>query len=90
VPLIQPLNIEELFQMLTGLDYVICVEEHFLNSGLGSILSREYGKINSGWKLYSLGIPYKFLHEIKDVVGMREHFGISGEKIADFVKNILR
>jgi transketolase len=90
IPMIQPLNTDELFKMLEGLDYVVSTEEHFLNCGLGSIVAQEYVKIRPKWKLYTLGITYKFIHEIKDVQGMRKHFGISGQKLADFIKGILK
>lgn len=88
VPLVQPLNTRELFSMLKGMKYVLTVEEHYLNSGLGNILLKEYVKKVPGWKLFLLGIPYKFIHEIKDVRGMREHFGISANKIAGFIKDL--
>lgn len=88
-PMIQPLNMEKLNEMLFGVKYVISVEEHFINSGLGSILSREYTKIMPRWKLFTLGIADKFIHEIKNTSGMRDYFGISGNKIANFVKRVL-
>ncbi len=89
IPMIQPLNMGKLNEMLSGVKYVVSVEEHFINSGLGSILSREYAKIMPLWKLFTLGIPDRFIHEIKDTNGMRDYFGISGERIADFVKSVL-
>lgn len=88
IPMIQPLNAEKLFVMLKSVDYVLSVEEHFINTGLGSILLKEYTKRSPAWKLFLLGIPDKFIHEIKDLRGMREHFGISGTRIADFIKDI--
>lgn len=90
VPMLQPLNTEKLFALLEGLDCVLTVEEHFLNCGLGSMLLPEYTKRSPGWKLFSLGISYKFIHEIKSLSGMRDYFGISAEKIADFAKDILK
>lgn len=89
LPMLQPFNAEGLFKMLENLDYIVSVEEHFVNSGLGSIISREYAKRSPRWKLFSLGIPYRFIHEVKDLTGMREYFGISANKIADFIKDIM-
>jgi transketolase len=90
IPMIQPLPVEKLFMMLKDVKYVLSIEEHFINSGLGSILVNEYLKATPPWRLFPLGIPYKFIHEIKDIAGMREHFGISGAKIADFIKGIIK
>lgn len=88
LPMVQPLNIERLFAMLEDINYVVCVEEHFINTGLNGILLKEYAKRNPVWRFFSLGIPDKFIHEIKDLEGMREYFGISGNKIADFVRSL--
>lgn len=90
LPMLQPLNSKRLFAMLEDIDYVVSVEEHFISTGLGGILMREYAKLHPKWELFSLGIPDKFIHEIKDLQGMRHHFGISAEKIAEFIAGILR
>jgi len=90
LPMVVPINAEKLFMMLEDIKYVITIEEHFLNSGIGSLLSREYVKTNPGWKLFTLGIPVGFIHAIKDLDGMREYFGISAAKIAGYVKQVLK
>lgn len=89
LPMVIPIDTERLFSMLTGIKYVVTVEEHFVNCGIGDLLSNEYAKANPRWKLFNLGIPTKFIHEIKDLKGMREHFGISASKISDFIKKLL-
>jgi transketolase len=86
IPMVMPINTEKLFSMLQNLKCVITVEEHFLNSGIGSMLSREYAKTNPGWKLFTLGIQDGFIHAIKDLDSMREYFGISATKIAEYIK----
>lgn len=90
LPMLQPLNSERLFVMLKDINYVVSVEEHFISTGLGGILMREYAKLRPEWRLFSLGIPDKFIHEIKDLEGMREHFGISAERISGFITGILK
>lgn len=89
VPMVQPLNLEILFLLLKGCRHVLSVEEHFINSGLGAILSRAFIKERPSWDLHLLGITDKFIHEIKDVNGMREFFGISGDKITEFTKKLV-
>ena len=86
VPMVIPINSEKLFSMLQNLKCVITVEEHFINSGIGSMLSREYVKAKPGWELFTLGIPDGFIHVIKDLDGMREYFGISAARIAEYIR----
>jgi len=88
LPMVQPIDIDKLFAMLKGVDDVVSVEEHYVNTGLGSILSVEHSKRRPAWNLHSLGIQYKFIHEIKDTDGMRELFGISGRKIAEYLEDL--
>lgn len=89
IPMVMPINIEKLLSMLKSTKCVITVEEHFINSGIGSMLSREYVKTNPGWKLFTLGIQDEFIHVIKDLDGMREYFGISAARIAEYIKKII-
>lgn len=86
MPMVMPISIEKLFSMLKSMKCVITVEEHFVNSGIGSMLSREYVKTNPGWKLFTLGIQDGFIHAIKDLDGMREYFGISAARIAEYIR----
>lgn len=89
IPMVQPLNVEKLFQLLNGCTHVISVEEHFITTGFGSILAQEFIKEKPSWNLHLLGITDNFIHEIKDVNGMREYFGISGSKITEFTKRLV-
>lgn len=88
VPLLQPFPEERLFEMLSGFRHVVTVEEHFVGSGLGSMMAKAYAKKRPGWQLHTLGIPDKFIHVIKDQAGMREHFGISAARIAEYLEKI--
>ena len=89
IPMLQPLNKEKLLDMLKNVEYVITVEEHFENTGLGNILKKISHESNCSWGLKTLGIPYKFIHEIKDTENMRKHFGISAGDIVNNVKTYL-
>ncbi len=90
IPMVQPLAFDKLVCLLKETKYVFCVEEHFIGSGLGSRLSEEYLKDNPAWKLFLLGLPDQFIHEVKDQKGMRDYFGISAEKIAGFIKDKIK
>ncbi len=88
-PLIHPLNHDCLFRMVNDMRHVISLEEHYIHCGLGNIIAGEYVTRKPSWELHTLGIPADFIHEIKDTAGMRDHFGISGAKIADYIKKII-
>jgi len=86
VPLIMPLKVEVLLAVLKNMKAVISVEEHYENCGFGNILTQIYQQHKPSWDLKIIGIPYKFIHEIKNVAGMRKYFGISAQDIINAVK----
>ncbi|MDO8445614.1 MAG: transketolase C-terminal domain-containing protein [Deltaproteobacteria bacterium] len=88
IPMLQPLQKESLLDILKKMKHVICVEEHFENCGLGNIMRKVSLESHSTWKLKTMGIPYQFIHEIKNTESMREHFGISSSDIVRTVKDI--
>jgi transketolase len=90
VPLVQPFNQKALWQQLEGVRCVVCVEEHYTRCGLGSVISQEYSRHQPLWTLSCLGIPNRFIHEIKDTAGMRDYFGISAKKIAARIRISLK
>ena len=89
VPMLYPLKIDVLLDILRNMEFVVSVEEHFINTGLGSILSRIYSEFHPPWKLKPMGIPFKFIYEVKDAAGMRKHFNISHEGIEKMVQQVL-
>ena len=89
VPMLQPLKKDILLDFLKDIKLVICIEEHYENCGLGNILKDISSDYKPSWKLKTMGIPNKFIHEIKDRENMRKHFGISSSDIVDNVKCFL-
>lgn len=89
VPVVQPFDSSSLFSLLTNVEHVFTVEEHFINCGLGSILARELSKSSPGFRLHMLGLDNEFIHVIRDNAGMRDNFGISANRIAETVKKIV-
>lgn len=87
-PLIQPFDHDAFSLLVNDVAAVVVVEEHYIGCGLGSILAKEFIKRMPKWKLFLRGVPDNFVHEIKDLEGMRNYFGISANKIADFVRSI--
>lgn len=84
-PMVQPLNKERLLHILGNVKHVISIEEHFENSGLGNILRKISLESDCSWKLKVMGIPCKFIHEIKDTEHMRKHYGISSLDIVNAI-----
>jgi transketolase len=90
VPMVQPLNKKTIIDLFMEMDHVVSVEEHYINCGLGDILSQLHREYNLNWKLTTLGIPFRFIHEIKDTTHMREYFGLSSKDIVKTVQKIVK
>jgi transketolase len=86
VPTIQPLDIPGLLLLLSRVSHVVCVEEHYANCGLGSIISRVKSERSVGWGLTILGIPPRFIHEVGKTEFLRKAFGISSADIVHAVR----
>jgi transketolase len=87
IPTLQPLKAESLLSMLSGIDHVVCVEEHFTNCGLGNMLERLKAARAAAWRLSILGIPPHFIHEIRTSGGFRDAYGISASHIVRSVES---
>lgn len=89
VPMVQPINNEAILDFLQNIKFVITIEEHFENSGLGNILSKICADYLPSWKLKTMGLPYKFIHEVKDADGMRKYYKISSEDILKTIESLV-
>ena len=81
IPMIQPLDFQFLAKKLKNIHTLITVEEHYVEGGLGSVISEWIVRERLPYKLKKLGIKNEFVHLIKNNDGMREHYGISSGKI---------
>jgi transketolase len=88
IPRVQPIDLDCIHQRLQGIRRVLCVEEHFDDSGLGASLARALAGSRHNLELNCLGIPPHFLHEIRSPAGMRASFGMSPESIAKRVQQL--
>lgn len=88
VPTVQPLAADALFDELDGFSHVVCVEEHFADSGLGAAVALAATDRRPSWTLHRLGVRPGFIHEVLDQAHMREHFGISASRIAAYVRGL--
>lgn len=85
VPMVSPIDFNALKDQLRGVRTIITVEEHFIEGGLGSIISDWVVLKNLPYKLIKLGIKNEFIHIIKNNSGMRDEFGISAKKIKEVI-----
>ncbi|NVN99428.1 MAG: transketolase [Geobacteraceae bacterium] len=90
VPTVQPLDVAALLTMLSMVDHVVSVEEHFVNCGLGSMLARVRSEHPVSWGLTLMGIPPGFIHEVNSTEGLRRSFGIATADIANTVASLRR
>lgn len=88
VPTIQPLGSTSLMAMLSRVAHVVCVEEHFTNCGLGSMIARLKAEQSAIWKLSLLGITPHFIHKIRNCEGLRADYGISAADIVRVVESV--
>jgi transketolase len=86
VPMIQPLATESLLAMLAGVNRVVVVEEHYSSCGLGNGVAALHAEIAPTWRLRLLGIPPRFIHEVRKTAGLRELFGIDAAAIVRAVE----
>jgi transketolase len=86
IPLLQPLNFNSLFRKLKNIKTIITVEEHFIEGGLGSIVSEWIVKEKLSFKIRKMGIANEYIHAVRDNRGMREHYKISFEDIRQVIQ----
>lgn len=90
LPMVYPLNFAYLSKRLKNIHTIITVEEHFVDGGLGSIVSDWLTKENQPYRLIRLGIKNEFIHAIKNNAGMRKYYGISSECIMSAIEEAYR
>ncbi|MFQ5861544.1 MAG: transketolase family protein [Candidatus Brocadiales bacterium] len=89
IPMIQPLNFTSLLKKLKNVHTLITVEEHFVEGGLGSVISEWLTKERLPFRLKRLGIKNEFIHAIQSNSGMRSIYGISSASIGKAVTEAL-
>tara|TARA_Y100000294_G_scaffold173123_1_gene188785 strand:- start:2581 stop:3495 length:915 start_codon:yes stop_codon:yes gene_type:complete len=81
VPMLQPFDFTFLGENLKSVHTLITVEEHFIEGGLGSILSEWIVKEERPYKLKKIGIKNEFIHAVKNTTGMRSYYKFSFDDI---------
>jgi transketolase C-terminal domain/subunit len=83
VPMLQPLRFDVLKTLLDedAVHTLVTVEEHHRATGLAAAVSRWIVDAGQAYRLVSLGIADEFVHAVKDLQGMRSHYGIASDQI---------
>ena len=87
LPCLVPLNGEALSDRLRGIETAITVEEHFVEGGLGTIVTEWAATQRRPPKIKRLGIANEYIHHIKNNAGMRAHYGINAASVAQAIKD---
>jgi transketolase len=88
VPGIQPLDEATLIAAVGDCTQVMVVEEHYSRTGLGGrVIDMSY-RWGLAWQVQCLGVPQRFIHEIRDTAGMRCEFGINAAALVTRVKEM--
>lgn len=85
LPVIKPLNKDNIFQIIQDSKVVITVEEHNTIGGLGSAMAEVIAESCSGLVLVRLGVNDEYLPFIGKQDFMRDAAGISAEKIEKII-----
>jgi len=90
VPMVWPMDFDCLAESLGGVHTIITVEEHYVTGGLGTIIAEWITAKRLPIKLKKMGIPNKFIHDIKNAGGIRELYGFSSVGIRTTIEESFR
>lgn len=87
---IRPCDTEALASVLTAHDYVVTVEEHNINGGVGSLVSEVIAENAISVRLKRLGIGDGEYAIAADRVDMRKHHGLDAAGIAHTARSLMQ
>lgn len=87
MPMISPLDNDEVSKILKDHDKVFVVEEHFSDGGLGSILSDLAMEHEIDTKIKKIGIKNDYIHQIGNCEYLRQELNIDYRSIISEVQN---
>lgn len=90
VPSIRPCDTVDLAAQLNGIKYVITVEEHNVNGGVGSIVAEVMAENGLVAKLVRLGIPDGSYALAADRASLRAFHGIDAQSVAEKAQALLK
>jgi len=89
MPCIQPLDMEALASACAGVPCVLVVEEHFGNCGLGSRIRNACTDNDFSWRIRSLAVADRFIHEVMTAPRMRAALGLDADGVTHAALELL-
>lgn len=86
---IKPIDKNKIIEIARKHKYIITVEEHVINGGLGSVISEILAEINTESKLIRLGLNDEFSSIVGNQEFLREQYGMDSSNIKNKVKELL-
>jgi len=87
---IRPCDTHALYQQLKGIPYVVSVEEHNINGGVGSLVAEVLSENGSGARLKRLGLPDGQYAIAGDRATTRDRLGIDAKGVARTAQALIR
>jgi transketolase len=88
LPLVSHFDRKALLSRLSGIKNVICLEEHFINCGLGLSLLELKAESAAPWNLIRQGLPAEFIYDVLNCAGMREKYGLSARALVELLSGL--
>ncbi|NOQ29644.1 MAG: transketolase [Helicobacteraceae bacterium] len=87
VPMISPIDVEKILEILNKYEDIFVVEEHFKDGGLGTIISDIAVKHNVYANIVKIAIDNEYIHKIGNCDYLRKELLIDSESIVNIVKD---
>lgn len=85
-PMIKPFDRKTLLSLAPKFKIIVTLEEHSEVGGLSSSVSETLVNVKGKFKLHNLATPDKFTKIAGEQSYLREKYGLSGKKVAKFIK----
>jgi len=91
MPTVKPIDEEAILKAASDTPAIVTLEEHSIIGGLGSAVSEILAE-SSGKKVafQRLGLPSEFSSKVGDQDYLKEHYGLSKDKILESIKGLLK
>ena len=88
-PTVKPIDQETILECAKGADTIFTVEEHNITGGFGSAVAEVLAGAGNGISLYRLGLNDEYCTKVGSQQYLRNEYGISAEKIVEYISDKL-
>lgn len=88
-PTVKPIDQETILECAKGADAIFTVEEHNITGGFGSAVAEVLAGAGAGTPLYRLGLNDEYCTKVGSQQYLRNEYGISAEKIVEYISDKL-